>query len=129
MFEAIVNAVAHRDYSIEHSRTRFFIFDDRLEIYSPGGLVNSMSVESLALRTATRNERITNLLAECPVPDNDRNLGRSVIMERRGDGVNIILAESEKHSGRRPDYRLIDDAELLVTIYSAHLPNQDDNPG
>ena len=124
VFEAIVNAVAHHDYSVEHSKIRFFIFDDRLEIYSPGALVNSMSVESMPLRTATRNERITNLLAECPVPDGFDNLGRAAMMERRGDGVDIILSESEKLSGKRPEYRVLDDAELLLTIYAAQLPNQ-----
>ena len=125
VFEAIVNAVAHRDYSIHHSKIRFFIFDDRIELYSPGALVNSMSVESMPLRTATRNERITNLLSECLLPDGFGGLGRTAIMERRGDGVDIILNESEKLSGKRPDYRVLDDAELLLTIYAAELPNQE----
>lgn len=127
VFEAIVNAVAHRDYSVDHSKIRFFMFDDRIELYSPGGLVNSMRVESLPLRTATRNERITNLLAECPVPDAPGGLGRQHLMERRGDGVNIILRESEALSGRPPEYRLIDDAELLLTIFAAQLPNQENS--
>lgn len=133
VFEAIVNAVAHRDYSVEHSKIRFFIFDDRLEIYSPGSLVNSMSVESLALRTATRNERITNLLAECPIPENYDKLGRSSMMERRGDGVDIIMSESEKLSAKTPEYRILDDAEVMLKIFAAKLPNQDevenDDPG
>ncbi len=126
VFEAIVNAIAHRDYSVEHSKIRFFIFDDRLEIYSPGSLVNSMRIESLALCTATRNERITNLLAECPVPDAYEKLGRSLMMERRGDGVDIIISESEKLSGKTPEYRLLDDAEVMLTIFAAKLPNQDE---
>lgn len=123
VFEAIVNAVAHRDYAVDHSKIRFFIFDDRLEIFSPGGLVNSMSVESLALRTATRNERITNLLAECPISDDTAIFGRQRLMERRGDGVNIIMRESEALSGKRPEYCVIDDAELMLTIYCATIPN------
>ncbi len=126
VFEAIVNAVAHRDYSIQHSKIRFFIFDDRLEIYSPGALVNSMSVESLPLRTATRNERITNLLAECSLPGDFGGLGRAAMMERRGDGVDIILSESEALSGERPEYRVIDDAEVLLTIFAAEIPNQEE---
>ncbi len=127
VFEAIVNAVAHRDYSVDHSKIRLFMFDDRIELYSPGGLVNSMSVESMPLRTATRNERVTNLLAECPVPDAPDGLGRQHLMERRGDGVNIILRESEALSGRKPEYRLIDDAELMLTIFAAQLPNQENS--
>ena len=38
---------------------------------------------------------------------------------RRGEGVRIILEDSETLSGRAPEYRLIDDAELLLTIYAA----------
>ena len=43
-------------------------------------------------------------------------------MEKRGDGVPIILEESRKLSGRDPEYRLIDEAELLLTIYAAEPP-------
>jgi ATP-dependent DNA helicase RecG len=118
VFEAVVNAVAHRDYSIYGSKIRFFIFDDRLEIYSPGALPNTVSVESLPLRQATRNELLTSLLAECPVDATAGQVGRGFYMEKRGDGVPIILHESEALSGRRPEYRLIDDSELLLTIFS-----------
>lgn len=118
VFEAIVNAVAHRDYSISGSKIRFFMFDDRLEIYSPGALPNTVTIESITLRQATRNELITSLLAECPVEDINGNIGRVYFMEKRGDGVPIIISESEKISGKKPVYRLIDDSELLLTIYS-----------
>lgn len=119
VFEAIVNAVAHRDYSVSVSKIRFFMFDDRLEIYSPGALPNTVTVESLALRQATRNELITSLLAETPVADAPRNGGRGFYMEKRGDGVPIILGESEKFARRKPEYRLIDDSELLLVVYAA----------
>ena len=119
VFEAIVNAVAHRDYSIAGSKIRFFIFDDRLEIYSPGALPNTVTVESMALRQATRNELITSLLAETPIADGLGDVGRGFFMEKRGDGVPIILHESTKLSGKEPKYRLIDDSELLLTIWAA----------
>ena len=119
VFEAIVNAAAHRDYSIHGSKIRFFMFDDRLEIYSPGALPNTVTVESLPLRQATRNELLTSLLAECPVSDSCGAVERTSYMEKRGDGVPIIMRESERLSGRKPEYRLIDDSELLLTIYSA----------
>ncbi|MGH7945170.1 MAG: ATP-binding protein, partial [Opitutaceae bacterium] len=122
VFEAMVNAVAHRDYSIHGSKIRFFLFDDRLEIYSPGALPNTISIESIALRQATRNELLTSLLAECPVDETAGNVGRGYYMEKRGDGVPIILRESEGLSGRQPSYRLIDDTELLLTIYAALPP-------
>jgi len=123
-FEAIVNAVAHRDYSVHGSKVRLFIFDDRLELYSPGPLPNTVTIESIALRQVTRNELLTTLLARCPVEDPAGETGRRFLMEKRGDGVPIILRESRKLSGREPEYRLIDDAELLLTIYAAQPPQQ-----
>ncbi len=119
VFEAIVNAVAHRDYSIFGSKIRFFIFDDRLEIYSPGALPNTVTVESMALRQATRNELITSLLAESPIAESIGDVGRGYYMEKRGDGVPIILSESVKLSGKTPLYKMIDDSELLLIIFSA----------
>ena len=119
VFEAVVNAAAHRDYSIFGSKIRFFMFDDRLEIYSPGALPNTVTIDSIALRQATRNELITSLLAETPVAETVGNVGRGFYMEKRGDGVPIIFNESEKLAGKMPIYRLIDNSELLLTIYSA----------
>ena len=119
VFEAVVNAVAHRDYAVSGSKIRFFMFDDRLEIYSPGALPNTVTIDSMALRQATRNELITSLLAETPVVESVGNVGRGFYMEKRGDGVPIILHESKELSGKEPVYRLIDDSELLLTIYAA----------
>ena len=127
VFEAVVNAVAHRDYSIFGSKIRFFMFDDRAEIYSPGALPNTVTIDSIALRQATRNELITTLLAETPVAETIGGVGRGFYMEKRGDGVPIILNESERLSGKKPTYRLIDDSELLLTIYSARMERADED--
>ena len=127
VFEAIVNAVAHRDYSIFASKIRFFMFEDRLEIYSPGTLPNTVTIESISLRQATRNELITNLLAETPVAEAVGDVGRSYYMEKRGEGVPIILDESEKLSGQKPVYRLIDDSELMLTIFSRSMKRVDEH--
>lgn len=121
VFEALVNAAAHRDYFVFGSKIRFFMFDDRLEIYSPGALPNTVTVDSIALRQATRNELVTSLLAETPAAETMGDVGRRFYMEKRGDGVPAILRESEKLSGKKPAYRLIDDAELLLTIYAASV--------
>jgi ATP-dependent DNA helicase RecG len=40
-------------------------------------------------------------------------------MDKRGEGVPIILSENERLSGRLPQYRLLADAELMLTIFSA----------
>ena len=124
VFEAIVNAVAHRDYSIHGSKIRLFLFDDRLDLFSPGSLPNTVTVESMSLRQSTRNELITSLLARVPVEDERGELQRSHLMDRRGDGVPIIIDESRALSNRDPLFRIIDDAELRLTIWSAQLPNQ-----
>jgi len=119
VFEAVVNAVAHRDYSIQGSKIRLHMFSDRLEIYSPGAIPNTMTIDSLPLRQSARNELLTSLLARCPVPDENLSGDRRYIMDKRGEGVPIILSESEKLAGKRPVYRLIDDSELMLTIYAA----------
>ena len=125
VFEALVNAVAHRDYSIHGSKIRLFLFDDRLELYSPGSLPNTLTIDSLALRQSTRNELVTSLLAKSPVHEPRWGTGRHFMMEKRGDGVPILLRESKELSGREPTYRVIDDAEVLLTLWAARPPEAD----
>lgn len=114
--EALVNAVAHRDYSMAGSRIRLHLFGDRLELYVPGGLACTPSPDSLHLLQATRNELIASLLARCPAPG---GFGRTNLMNRRGDGVRIIREECRQLSGRLPEYSLVDDIELRLVIWAA----------
>nr|WP_274521928.1 ATP-binding protein [Ectothiorhodospira lacustris] len=103
------------------------MFADRLELYSPGAIPNTMTVDSLPYRQAARNEAITSLLAKCQVPAADKAItGRGAMMDKRGEGVQIILDQSERLSGRRPVYRLIDDSELLLVIPAAVPPEADE---
>lgn len=118
VFEAVTNAVAHRDYSMAGAKVRLRLFDDRLELYSPGMLPNTMTPESLPYRQASRNEALTSLLARCPIGDVELT-NRSHIMDKRGEGVSIIFARSEELSGKCPEYRLNDDSELMLTIFGA----------
>ena len=121
VFEAIVNAVAHRDYSIYGSKIRLHMFDDRLEIFSPGNIPNTMTIDSLPLRQSARNELVTSLLAKCSVKNNvGLTIERTHIMDKRGEGVPIILSESLKLSGKKPEYKLLDDSELMLTIFAAN---------
>lgn len=126
VFEALVNAVAHRDYSIYGSKIRLHLFSDRLELYSPGAIPNTMTVDALALRQSARNELLTSLLARCPVPLADYTGEREFLMDKRGEGVPIIITESEKLSGKKPLYTLIDNAELKLTIFAAQPPHIED---
>lgn len=116
VFEALVNVVAHRDYSVAGARVRLHLFGDRLELYVPGTLANTLTTDSLHLRQANRNELIVSLLARCPAPT---GLGRVNLMDRRGDGVPIIMKECEQLSGRLPEYGLIDESELRLVIWAA----------
>ena len=61
VFEAVVNAVAHRDYAMHGSRIRLHMFADRIELYSPGALANTLTVEDLAYRQGSRNETLASL--------------------------------------------------------------------
>jgi predicted HTH transcriptional regulator len=125
VFEAIVNAVVHRDYSIYGSKIRLHLFTDRLEIFSPGSIPNTMTIDSLSERQSARNELLSSLLARCPMNVNAIGSHRSFIMDIRGEGVSIIITESEKLSGRKPEYLLLDDAELKLTIYAAKSPHEE----
>ena len=128
VFEAVVNAVAHRDYSIHGTKIRLRLFENRLELYSPGGIPNSMDVEDLGDLQSARNDVIASLLAKIPVPDQPwLTTHRSTMMDRRGEGVRVILDNSERLSGRTPEYRLIGDAELLLTIHAPADPKESSN--
>jgi predicted HTH transcriptional regulator len=119
LFEAIVNAVVHRDYAIRGSRIRLSMFSDRIEIISPGGLPNNLTIDSMNVRQSTRNEALASMFGRMSV-ENVRGSGdRQFFMERRGDGVPIIRRETEALSGELPKYQLIDDSDLILTIPAA----------
>ncbi|MXV77108.1 transcriptional regulator [Candidatus Poribacteria bacterium] len=118
VFEAIVNAVVHRDYSKGESKIRLFMFSDRLELYSPGALANTLTIDDLPYRQATRNELLGRLLSETTLDDVGEQVKRRHFLERRGEGVGIILHESETLSGKIPVYELHNE-ELCLTIFAA----------
>lgn len=117
VYEAIVNAVAHRDYAMHGARIRLHLFSDRLELSTPGGLPNSLTVDTMEANSITRNETLVNLLSRYfPADPASR---RQNLIERRGEGVPTILDASERLSTRRPLYEQIDHTELKLTIYAA----------
>lgn len=105
--EAVVNAVAHRDYSLSGSQIRLFVFADRVEIRSPGRLPNSITLDNIKLGVhAERNRAICTLLTQ---------LG---YMSAIGTGVpRLILRLSRQVSGREPDFLLVGE-ELRVRIWA-----------
>ncbi len=87
------------------------------------GKRNALADEMAAFANTTRNETIVNRLRAIPTP---RDLPwiqttRSTFMDKRGEGVPIILDRSEAHSSRAPEYRMIGESELLLTIFAAGL--------
>ncbi|MCY3869257.1 MAG: putative DNA binding domain-containing protein [Gemmatimonadetes bacterium] len=119
LFEALVNAVVHRDYSIRGSRIRLSMFADRVEIQSPGTLANRLTVDELEYRQATRNEVLASVLGRMPTSGIQGVGGRLFIMERRGDGVPIIRRETRELAGRLPRFDLVGGADLRVTLPAA----------
>ena len=68
---------------------------------------------------ATRNELLGRLLSETALDDNmSRQVARQHFLERRGEGVGIILNESKELSGKTPVYELFGE-ELRLTIFAA----------
>ncbi|MCY4265702.1 MAG: putative DNA binding domain-containing protein [Gammaproteobacteria bacterium] len=121
VFEAMVNAVVHRDYSIRERRIRLSMFKDRLEITSPGELPNGMTIDAMKATQATRNEAIASVFGRMSVSEIHGAEQRQYLMERRGDGVRIILRETMELCGKAPEYEVLDDKELRLTIPSALL--------
>ena len=121
VFEAVVNAVAHRDYSISSRRIRLSMFKDRLEIDSPGQLPNGMTIEGMDASQATRNEVIASVFGRIPVGEVPGANHRRYLMERRGDGVSIILKKTREATGILPEYKVVDESSLVLSIPAAKL--------
>ena len=119
-----VNAVAHRDYSISGAKIRLHMFSDRLEIFSPGGLPNSMTLDEIGERQFSRNELICTCLSRCKLTATIENIRRTRIMDRRGEGVPVILAASQELSGKRPEYKLLNESEVLLTLRSSPIDDR-----
>jgi ATP-dependent DNA helicase RecG len=93
--EAIVNAVAHRDYSISGSQIRVFLFDDRLEVYSPGGLPNGVTLDNVRTHfSRARNDIIVRVLL---------NLG---YVNSLGSGIPRMIRLMKQHVGREPEFEV-----------------------
>ena len=65
--EALLNAIAHRDYGVEGAGTEVWLFEDRMEVVSPGALAGNLTTdELLTLRRVhrSRNPRIVRVLVD-----------------------------------------------------------------
>ena len=82
--EVICNAIIHRDYMALGSEIHIDMYDDRIEVYSPGGMFDGQLIQQLDPLTIPSKRR-TPLLADF--------FHRLRLMERRGSGIKKIIAE------------------------------------
>ena len=114
--EGIVNAVTHRDYSVYGDHIRILMFDDRLEIHSPGKLPNIVTIENIKNERFSRNPRIARVLTEFGW------------VREMNEGVNRIYSEMESAFLHDPIYTEPGNRVKLTlenNILSRHLRTRD----
>ena len=102
--EAIVNAVAHRDYQIRGDEIRILMFTDRIEFYSPGRLPGPMTLKNLIEERFSRNEVIVQILSD---------MG---FIERLGYGIDRMIRIMNEASLPAPRFEETA-AGFQVTLY------------
>lgn len=106
--EAIVNAIAHRDYSIRGEGIRLFMFRDRLEVYSPGRLPGHVTLENLVEERYSRNEALVSVLSDMGY------------IERLGYGIDRMIATMNEFGLPDPIFEELP-AGFKVTLRSARV--------
>lgn len=110
--ECIVNGLIHRDYLELGSEVHIDIFDDRMEIYSPGGMFDGSFVQDLDtdhVPSRRRNPVIADVFS------------RMNYMERRGSGFKKIKEDYRRAANYRPELEpqfYSDTASFWVTLYN-----------
>lgn len=102
--EALINAIAHRDYNREGAPVMFSIFDDRVEISSPGGLVSGVTLQNIGVKHETRNKNICKVFHE------------TKDMEKFGTGIHKMRKYMQEHGLKPPAFNL-EDETFIVTFY------------
>ncbi|MFH1368862.1 MAG: ATP-binding protein [Elusimicrobiota bacterium] len=90
--EAVINAIAHRDYTRLGAPIMISIFDDRVEISNAGGLLPGMNIKKLEGHHVTRNENICRIFHE------------TLDMERFGTGVGKMKRLMKGHGLKYPEF-------------------------
>jgi predicted HTH transcriptional regulator len=105
--EAIVNAVIHRDYTTSGRTVLLRMFDERLELESPGSLSGTLTLATLSIHHFARNRRLARIAQE---------LG---LAEQAGTGIPRMLYELALLGSPPPDF-LIDEQTFTVRFWSRH---------
>ena len=113
--EAIANAIIHRDYMQLGSEIHIDMYDDRMEIYSPGGMMDGRLIQQLNPLTVPSKRR-NPLLADF--------FSRLGLMERRGSGMKKIIDSFES----LPDYHAPEfqsnASEFHVILWNLNFENE-----
>ena len=103
-FEGLVNAVTHRNYAISGDHIRVSIFDDRMEIQSPGKLPNIVTLDNMRNTRYSRNPGIARVLAE---------MGW---VRELNEGVQRIYDEMQSFFLHDPIFTEPNDASVMLTL-------------
>lgn len=104
--EALLNAVAHRDYRLGGS---VFVRQHahRLEVVSPGGLPPGVTPENILDQQNPRNRRLAEALQRCG------------LIERSGQGMNLIFESAIRQGKALPSFAGTSEHEVRLTLYGA----------
>ena len=91
--ESIINALSHRDYYDKGGRTMIELFDDRVEITNPGGLVSAISQQEFGTKSSTRNPLVFGLFQ------------RMDMVEQVGSGIRRIKTDIRKAGLPEPIFK------------------------
>ena len=108
--EAIINALAHRDYNLAGSTVDITIWDDRIEIKSPGSFPAHITIENIQDEHFSRNPRIMRVLKILR------------LVEEYGEGVDRMYREMEME----PPIFFDSSSSVTVTLRSRSLINVED---
>ncbi|MGB7978110.1 MAG: RNA-binding domain-containing protein [Chlamydiales bacterium] len=101
--EAVLNAVAHRDY---RSAGSVFVrqFPRKIEIQSPGGLPDGITPENILWKQHPRNRRVAEIFLKCG------------LVERSGQGANLIFKETICQGKSLPNFDHTDATQVFLTL-------------
>jgi ATP-dependent DNA helicase RecG len=111
--ELIVNAVAHRNYSIGGDSIRTFIFSNRMEVHSPGGLPGPVTIANIKDERFSRNPAIVQVLAD---------MG---FIERLGYGVDRVIELMNQQHLRAPDFQERAGGFCVMLYNAVEMPKQE----
>lgn len=111
--EAVLNAVAHRDYGLENATVDITVWDDRIEVQSPGPLPGHITVENMRAEHYSRNRRLM------------RTLKLLDLVEEYGEGVDRMIAEMESRLMEPPVFAATS-ASVTVVLHNRSVLSVDD---